>query len=176
MLPIIDIILTVAVSGFVFYGLFFGLIRTFGVFAGVLIGALLASRFYVPVAEWIQPFFFGYNNLGKVLVFIVLFSLINRLVGFGFYLLDKAFNIISIIPFLKTFNRIGGAVLGFISGSLFIGLILFVISKYAIINTLFGGWLIDSKLSPFFLKMNTILLPLLPEMLKKLKSMIEWSI
>lgn len=171
-MSIFDVILLIILSGFVFYGLFFGLIRTLGTFAGVIVGAFLASRFYLPVSEWAEGIFFGYNNLGKVLVFIILFSLINRLVCFGFYLLDKAFHIISIIPFLKTFNRLGGAVLGFLTGSLFLGLIIYVASRYSIIESLFGEWLVNSQVAPFLMKSANLLLPLLPEMLKKLQSLI----
>ncbi|HOZ55838.1 MAG: Colicin V production protein [Parcubacteria group bacterium ADurb.Bin316] len=171
-MSIFDVVLLISLAGFVFYGLFFGLIRTFGTFTGVLVGAFLASRFYLSVAEWLDAFFFGYNNLGKVLVFILLFSLFNRLTGFVFYLLDRAFNIISIIPFLKTFNRLGGAILGFITGSLILGLILYVASRYALIGYWFGDNLVDSKVAPFLLKMANLLLPLLPEVLKKVQSLI----
>jgi len=171
-MSIFDVVLLISLAGFVFYGIFFGLIRTFGTFAGVLVGAFLASRFYLPVSDWLSSLFFGYNNLGKVLVFILLFSLFNRLTGFLFYLLDRAFNIISIIPFLKTFNRLGGAILGFITGSLILGLILYVASRYSLIESLFGHWLVDSKVAPFLLKVANLLLPLLPEVLKKLQSLI----
>jgi len=171
-MSIFDVVLLIALAGFVFYGIFFGLIRTFGTFAGVLVGAFLASRFYLPVSDWLNTFFFGYNNLGKVLVFILLFSLFNRLTGFAFYLLDRAFNIISIIPFLKTFNRLGGALLGFITGSLILGLVLYVASRYAFIGNWFGDSLVSSKVAPFLLKVANMLLPFLPEMLKKLQSLI----
>jgi uncharacterized membrane protein required for colicin V production len=157
-LPIVDVVLIVLLSGFIFYGLFFGLIRTVGA--------------YLPVSELIEPIFFNYNNLGKVLVFLVLFTLINRLVGFGFYLLEKIFNVISIIPFLKTINRLGGAVLGFLTGGLSIGLLLFVVSRYTLLDSILGRWLVDSKLAPMFLKMNDFLLPLLPVVLKKLQAII----
>lgn len=172
MLPIIDVILLILLFGFVFYGLFFGLIRTVGAFVGVVAGAILASRFYLGVATLIEPVFFGYNNLGKILTFLILFTLINRIVGFGFYLIEKIFNLISIIPFLKTINRLGGAVLGFITGALTLGLALFVISRYTILESLLGRWLVDSKLAPMFLKFNDLLLPLLPELLKKLQAII----
>ena len=171
-MPIIDVVLLIILSGFVFYGLFFGLIRTVGTFLGMIIGAVLASRLYLPVAEWLDSFFFGYHNLGKVVVFLILFSLINRLTGFAFYLLDKTFNLISIIPFLKTINRLGGAVLGFLTGSLSIGLILYVASKYSILESFFGKWLVDSQFSHFFIKFADFLLPLLPEMLKKIQGLI----
>ncbi len=171
-MSIIDVALLLILAGFVFYGLFFGLIRTIGAFFGVLIGAYLASRFYIPVSDWVDAIFFGYYNLGKVLVFIILFSLINRLVGFLFYLLDKAFNFISIIPFLKTINRLGGLILGFLTGSLFIGIIIYVISKYAILESLVGTWLNNSEFAPFFLKFADFVLPLLPEVLKRLQGLI----
>lgn len=171
-MQIIDVILLLVLAGFVFYGLFFGLIRTIGAFFGVVIGAFLASRFYLPVSAWIDVIFFGYYNLGKVLVFIILFSLINRLVGFLFYLLNKMFNIISIIPFLKTINRLGGMVLGFLTGSLFIGVIIYIISKYAILESFVGSWLTNSEFAPFFLKFADFILPLLPEVLRKLQGLI----
>lgn len=167
-----DIVLIIILSGFVFYGLFFGLIRTLGAFAGVVVGAFLASRWYLLVFAWTKEIFFGRSNLGKVLVFIILFTLINRLVGFIFYLLDRVFNFIAIIPFLKTFNRLGGAALGFITGALFLGLIIYVAGKYTIINDFMGQALAKSQLTPFLIKISNLLLPLLPEMLKKLQSII----
>ena len=172
MLPIVDVILIVGLAGFVFYGLFFGLIRTVGAFAGVILGAIIASRVYLPVYAWIGPVFFGYSNLGKVIVFLILFTLVNRLVGFGFYLLDRTFHIIAIIPFLKSINRLGGAVLGFITGTLVFGLLIYVISRYTPFEHWLAGWLIDSKLAPMMLKVNDFLLPLLPEVMKKLKSLL----
>lgn len=172
MLPIIDVILLLILAGFVFYGLFFGLIRTTGAFLGVFVGAVLASRLYLPVSDWVESFFFGYVNLGKVIVFLILFSLLNRLTGFLFYLLDRAFNIISIIPFLKTINRLGGAALGFLTGSLSIGLVLYVAGKYAFLDHWFGQWLAKSEFSQFFLSFAKMLLPLLPEVLKKIQSLI----
>jgi uncharacterized membrane protein required for colicin V production len=171
-MSIFDVVLLIVLFGFIFYGLFFGLIRTFGTFAGVLVGAFFASRFYLPVSDWLNSFFFGHDSLGKVLVFIILFSLFNRLTGFAFYLLDRAFNIISIIPFLKTFNRLGGAILGFITGSLILGLIIYVASRYSFVGNWFGDNLVNSQVAPILLKTANMLLPFLPEMLKKLQSLI----
>lgn len=172
MVSIFDVTLLIILAGFVFYGLFFGLIRTFGSFVGVFIGAFLASHFYLPVSDWLSGLFFGYPNLGKVLIFIILFTLINRIVGFAFYILDKAFNIISIIPFLKTINRLGGAILGFLTGALILGLIIYVASRYAFIEHWFGQWLVESQIAPFLTKFAYWLLPLLPQVLVKLKAII----
>ncbi len=171
-MTIFDTILLVILAGFVFYGLFFGLIRTLGSLVGVVVGAWLASHYYLTIFDWTQDLFFGHDNLGKVIIFIVLFIVVNRLTGFGFALLEKTFNIISIIPFLKTINRLAGAVFGFLEGALVLGLILYVASRYTFIGHWFGKWLVNSEIAPFLLKFVNILLPLLPEVLKKLQSLI----
>jgi len=169
---ILDVILLIFLAGFVFYGLFFGLIKTTGALAGVVVGAWLASRWYLFVFEWAQDLCFGHNNLGKVLTFVILFIIINRLVGFIFVILDRTFHLIAIIPFLKTINRLAGTALGFVLGGLSLGLILYVASRYTIIDSLLGRWMVDSRVAPFLIKFVNVLKPLLPEMLKKLQSLI----
>lgn len=172
MVSLIDVILILIVAGFVFYGLFFGLIRMFGACVGVIIATVLASRFYLQVYGFLQPFLLGYQNLGKVISFLILFSLITKLVSFAFYLADKAFSFISIIPFLKTFNRVGGALFGLLVGSISVGLVLYVSSKYAVVDNWFGVWLVDSKVAPLLVDFAKVLLPLLPEMMKKIEGLI----
>ncbi len=171
-MTIFDTILLIILAGFIFYGLFFGLIRTLGSLVGIVVGAWLASRFYLPVFDWARDLFFGYDNLGRVLTFIILFIVINRLIGFVFVLLNKSFDVISIIPFLKTINRLAGAALGFVEGALILGLILYVAARYSFVGSWFGNALSNSEIAPFLLKFVKILLPLLPEMLKKLQGVI----
>jgi len=171
-LPLIDTILLIFLFGFIFYGFFFGLIRTFGLFIGVLVATVLSSRLYLSVSNWASDLFFGHDNLGRIIVFILLFSLINRLVGILFSMIDGLFNILTIIPFLKTINRLLGSLLGFFVGGLIVGLLLYISNKYAFLDNWFGQWLVDSLLAPYFLKFANILLPLLPEVLKRIDGLI----
>lgn len=171
-MPIIDTILLICWFGFIFYGFFFGLIKTFGALVGVIVATILASRFYLLISDWAQGLFFGHDNLGKIIIFVIIFSLIQKIVSLCFSLLDSAFNILSIIPFLKTINRLAGAILGVLVGGLVLGLILYISSKYTFIDTWFGKWLIDSRVAPILLKFNNVLMPLLPEMLKKIEGLI----
>ena len=53
---------------------------------------------------------------------------INRLVWFLFWLLNRAFHLIAIFPFLKTINRLAGLILGVIEGILFVGVIAYAIN------------------------------------------------
>ncbi|MBA3046909.1 CvpA family protein [Patescibacteria group bacterium] len=171
LIGIFDTILLIILAGFVFYGLFFGLIRAVGSLAGVIAGAWLASIFYIDAFELAENLFFGYDTLGRAVTFIVLFTIINRLVCFGFSLLDKTYNIISIIPFLKTINRLGGAVFGFLEGGIVVGLALYIAANNFFVGGLISKLLEGSKIAPFLLGFIDALKPLLPGMLEKLKEL-----
>ena len=168
---IFDTILIIILAGFIFYGLFFGLIRTLGLLVALAAGIWVASLYYLTVYPWVEGLFFGFDNIGRVVVYILLFSLVNRLVGFGFALLDKTFNVISIIPFLKTINRLAGAILGFVLGSLIMGLTIYLAAKYSLLPSFLENWINASKIVPFLLNSVQVILPLLPEMLKKLQGL-----
>ncbi|MFH1661937.1 MAG: CvpA family protein [Candidatus Falkowbacteria bacterium] len=169
---IFDAVLIIILASFVLYGLFYGLIKTIGSLVGVVAGAYLASRLYLIVFELVRSLFFGYNNLGKILTFLILFAIINRLVCFLFSILHKTYNIIAIIPFLKTINRLAGGFLGFLEGGIVVGLALYVIAN----NFLIGGWfenmVENSRIAPSLIKFIEILKPLLPGMLEKLKELV----
>lgn len=166
-MPIFDVILLIILAGFVFYGLFFGLIRTIGSLLGMVIGLCLALVFYPTVFEWVKNLFFGHDFSGKIITFIILFTLINRLIGFIFAILDRTFDLLSVIPFLKTINRLSGAILGLVEGGLVLGLILLYISQSA-----FGSWLNGSQVAPFLIKFTKIVIPLLPGLLNKVKGVV----
>lgn len=150
-MPIIDLVLLFIWAGFVFYGLFFGLIRTLGSLLAVVAGAWAASLFYLNLFNVIQSWFFGLDNLGKIVCFIIVFTLANRIIGLVFSILDKAFNIFSIIPFLKTINRIGGAILGFFEGALVLGILVYLGVEYLSLNS----WL------PWGIKQSVVVPPLI---------------
>ena len=168
-MPIFDLILLIILAGFVFYGLFFGLIKTLGSLLGFVLGIWFTFIFYLTVFSWVKNLFFGYDSAGKIIVFIVLFTLINRLVCFIFALINNAFDLLSIIPFLKTINGLAGAILGFVLGGFILGLILMVVSRYIGNISWFGNILAESKVAPFFIKFINTLVPLLPGLLIRLK-------
>lgn len=167
-----DLALIIILAGFVFNGFAKGLIRLLGNIVGLIIGAFIASHFYLQFYQWGQNLVGGRENLGKVLAFIIVFVVVTMVVDWIFIILEKIFNIISIIPFTKTINRLLGGAVGFLEGSLALGLILFVISRYAWIGSLFGDHLISSKVAPFFLTIVKIVMPILPDALKALQSLI----
>ncbi len=91
-----------------------------------------------------------------------------------FKLIEKFFNFIAFIPGSKYINNLAGAILGFFEGALFLGLIIFVVSRYAFIGNLLGisAQLTSSTIAPLLLYVVNLILPVLPEALKTLKSII----
>jgi membrane protein required for colicin V production len=168
---VFDAILIIILAGFIFYGLFFGLIRMFGSLAAVVIGLWLASLFFEPAYAWSSNYLGGHEVLGKAAVFFILYGIINRLIALGFYLIDKFFDILSIIPFLKTINRFAGALFGLLEGGLLIGLALYTLQGQPFIGKWLTQSLAGSEVSPYFVKFIVLLKPIFPEALRILKEL-----
>jgi len=168
MLSLFDAILIVLLSSFVAFGLFFGLIHTFGALLGVLFGAWVSGHYFLVISGWISNLTGFSHNAINVIVFILLFILVNRLVALIFSLLDKVFHIIAIIPFLKSINKLAGAVLGLVQGALVLGLILYILGKYST-GTWIEASLQSSVIAPQLIKVAKILLPFIPSAIKAIK-------
>lgn len=172
-MALFDLILLIIVLGFVLAGFWFGVIQAFGAVIGLVFGAYLAGQLYEPWAQTFQWVFLGNLNVARVVIFIVIFTVVNRLIGLVFWFLEKIFHIVAVIPFLKTINRLAGAVLGFVEGVVVVGAALYLTSKYQ-----FPEWyttaLAESKFAPMLLAAAATVIPLLPDALKKLQSYVPW--
>lgn len=167
-----DIALLVILAIFTFNGLRKGLIRLLGQFVGLIVAAYVSSHFYLNFYDWAKGFVDWGEGTEKFLSFIILFTLVSSLVGVVFIIIEKVFNLISIIPFTKLINRLLGGVLGLLEGALALGLILFVAARYTWVDSLMGNQLAVSSVAPSLVKVADILLPFLPEALKVLSSVI----
>lgn len=169
---IFDTVLIVILAGFIFYGFFFGLIRTVGMLAGLLVGAWLATQYYLSVFSWVDQWWPGNPSIGKVVVFIICFTVISRLVGWLFILFEQAFKVVTIVPFVKTINRLLGAVFGFVEGALVLGLFLYIASRYLPAGQLLAQWVEGSRVASFLISFSKILAPILPEIYKKIQTIL----
>lgn len=165
-MPTVDLILLIILFGFVLYGFWFGLIHTLGGLVGVVVASILATRLYEPFGEWVHLIFGGPQNIVEIITFIILFFLITRLVGFAFYILDRIFKFISIIPFLKSINRLLGAVLGFAEGVFLIGGILLVMAVVPF-GPRMESAISASRVARYLVGTYRIMTPLLPRELRE---------
>jgi uncharacterized membrane protein required for colicin V production len=169
-MTIFDVMLLLVLGGFVMFGLWFGFIHTLGAIVGTFAGAFFAGLFYDILGNWLTTIF-GHPNLMKIFAFILIFVIANRIIGFGFYVIDKIFNFLTVIPFLKTINRIIGGVLGFLEGILVVGLSIFIIARFPV-SDWFTQVLQASTVAPWFIKISGILQWMLPDLLRQIQSVI----
>ncbi len=170
-MSIFDIVLILIVAAFVFHGLSKGLIRLLGNLVAIIVGAFIASHFYLTFFEW-GKYLINNENVGKIVAFIVVFVVAAKVTDWAFVWIEKLFNLVSFIPFTKFINNLLGGILGLLEGSLFLGVILFVASRYALIGSLFGNQLVNSKVAPYLVKTVDMITPVLPEALKALQSIL----
>ncbi len=83
-------------------------------------GAYFAGKYagYFGDAAWI-----------KFTSFAMIFLLANRLTALVFYLLDKFFNFVAIIPGLKSINRLAGGLAGLAEGVIILSILLYVAQR-----------------------------------------------
>ena len=167
-----DIILFIIIAGFAMFGFWFGLIHTLGSLLGTVMGAYLASRYYEPMAGWLTGITGWEGNFPKVLMFVIAFILINRLVGFAFWIVDKAARVLTNLPFIKGLNRFFGLLLGLFEGLITIGLILYFVERFPLSDKIMEH-VAGSVIAPYTVSVAEVLLPLLPEALKMLKSTVD---
>lgn len=172
-MELFDVALLIIIAGFALAGFMFGFIHTIGSLLGTVLGVYLASRYYAPVAAWLIDILGWGGNGIKVLMFVIAFILINRVIGFLFWAIDKSFNVVRVIPFVTTINRVAGLVFGALEGVITLGIIIYFIDKYPLSEKLMG-MIASSEVAPYTLKVANILLPLIPQAMQMLKSSVDF--
>lgn len=170
-LSILDLILILAVFSLVAVGFAMGLIQAIGGLVGLFLGAWAAGLYYGMVSGWLAPFFLGNDFAATITAFILIFTLVNRLVGLVFYLIGKIFNVMSIIPFTKTINRILGGVLGLIEAIFSLGLMLTFAASISI-TPWFASLIADSKMAHWLIWASQILTPFVPAVISKISTVL----
>lgn len=168
-----DIILLVIIIAFGLAGFFFGFIHTLGSLLGTILGVYLASRYYGVMADWLMSVTGWQGNALKVVMFVVGFFLITRLVGIAFFFVEKFFNILKFLPFVKTFDRFIGLMLGLAEGIITIGFVIFFIERFPL-SQHFMSLLAHSTIAPYTSGIASIVWPLLPEAFRLLQSTVDY--
>lgn len=167
-MSIFDLSLILVLVGFAINGLFRGLIKMIGAILAFILGIFFASRLYLPFYEWGSNYISGQENILKIISFIILLLLISKLVELFFVFLEKVFKLAAFIPGTKLINNILGAIFGFILGSLFLGAIIYILSRYLDFSGSITNLIEVSSIAKFLLSVNSIILPLLPNAFKSI--------
>ena len=166
-LTILDVVLLLLLASFVISGFKFGFVHALGSLVGVAVGAYIASHYSDQIAIWIAQHVGGFDirELGKWVSFLLIFFVTTRIAGLLFWFVEKTFGVLIHLPFLHSFNSLLGGVIGFFEGALVIGLSL-TYAKFLPVPQ-FAAAVKASQIAPWFIKVSHLLIPLLPEALRK---------
>ena len=120
----LDFVIIAAVAIPTFIGLKIGLIKAVLSLAGLIVGVILAGRFYVPLSE--QLTFIPQATVAKVVAFAIILIGVMIIAG----VLAMVLKWITSVIMLGWVNRIGGAVFGLVLGAILCGAVLALWIKF----------------------------------------------
>jgi len=159
----LDIIILVVVAIAIFLGLRIGIIKAVFSLAGLIIGVILAGRYYVPLSE--QLSFIPQASVAKIIAFTII--LIGVMVIAG--VLASIFKWASSLMMLGWVNRLGGALFGLVLGAILCGALLATWIKFLGIE----GAIVESTLARILLDYFPLVLALLPDEFSVVRSFFQ---
>ena len=108
-----------------------GIVYQLGSLIGLFIGFEVAARYSAWASDTI-----GSLGLSQWFLFSIIIVAISIIMGLTATLLNKAFNFIKWLPFLKTANRLLGGIVSTLIFSIFASVILMVLSRLTISSVL----------------------------------------
>lgn len=114
----LDIVILIVIALATFGGLFVGLIAAGLSLAGIIVGIILAGRYYLPFSQ--QLGFIPEENFARIIAFAIILVGVMLIAVVLAMVLRWAFSLIK----LGWIDRLGGAVFGLAAGALLCGAIL----------------------------------------------------
>ena len=159
----LDIVILVVVVIAIFLGLRIGIIKAALSLAGVIVGVILAGRFYVPLSE--QLTFIPKADVAKVVAFAIILIVVMIIAGVAAKLLKWAASAM----LLGWVNHLGGAVFGFVLGAILCGALLAICTKFLGITEIIS----ESSLAAILLDRFPAVLALLPDEFDTIRSFFQ---
>jgi len=159
----LDIVIMVVVAIATFWGLRIGIIKAVLSLAGLIVGVILAGRFYVPLSQ--QLTFIPQVSIAKIVAFAIILVGVMVIAGVLAGLLKWAASIMM----LGWVNRAGGAVLGLVLGTILCSALLAIWVKFLGV----AGAISESSLTAVLLHYFPMVLALLPEEFDMVRSFFQ---
>ena len=147
----LDIVIIIVLAIFVFSGLRIGFIRSVLALVGIIVGVILAGRFYVQLAALLS---FMPDTIAKVVAFIIILVVVMIIAGLLGWLLTRVVSSLM----LGWVNHLLGAVFGLVFGAVFCGAILVIWLGF--VGT--TGVITESAIAGFLIKYFPLVLAILP--------------
>jgi membrane protein required for colicin V production len=159
----LDLVIIAAIGITTLMGLKIGLIKAVLSLAGVIVGVILAGRFYLPLAG--QLTFIPQATVAKVVAFAVILIVVVVIAG----VLAKLLKWAASLMMLGWVNRLGGAAFGLLLGAIFVGSLLATWVRFLDAGQTIG----DSALAALLLDRFPMVLALLPQEFDAVRSFFQ---
>jgi membrane protein required for colicin V production len=159
----LDIVILVIIAIPTLIGLRTGIIKAILSLVGLVVGVILAGRFYAALAERLT--FIPQETLAKVVAFVIIMGLAMIIAG----VLASVLKWIASVVMLGWVNRLGGAVFGLVLGAIFSSALLAIWVKFLGIE----GPIAESGLATLLLDRFPMVLALLPEEFNSIRSFFQ---
>lgn len=159
----LDIVILVILAISVLTGLKTGIIKAILSLAGVIVGVILAGRYYMALAE--QLTFIPQENWARIAAFALILIGVMLIAGILAGILKWLVSLV----LLGWVNRLGGAVFGFVLGVIFCAALLAIWVKFLGISDPIA----ESSLAILLLDRFPLILGLLPEEFNSIRSFFQ---
>jgi len=160
----LDLVIVVVLAIAAFLGLRIGIIKAVLSLAGVIVGVVLAGRYYTPLAD-VLPFFSETSTAAKIVAFAIILIGVMVVAAVAARFLKWAASAIM----LGWVNHLGGAVLGLVLGGIFCGALLAIWVKWLGA----GDTITGSMIAPILLDKFPMVLGLLPDEFDAVRSFFQ---
>jgi len=141
-----------------------GIIKAILSLAGVIVGVVLAGRYYIALAD-VLPFFSETSDVTKIVSFAIILIVVMVIAAVAARFLKWAASVMM----LGWVNHLGGAVLGLILGAIFCGALLAIWVKWLGV----GSTIAESIVAAILLDKFPLILALLPDEFDAIRSFFQ---
>jgi membrane protein required for colicin V production len=159
----LDIIILILLVVPALIGLKIGIIKAVLTVIGIIVGVVLAGRFYEPLADAMS--FISNEGVAKIVAFAIILVVVMIIAAVGAALIKKVVSAM----LLGWVNRLGGAILGLVLGAIFCGALLSIWVKFLGI----GETVSESALANMLLDGFPMILAFLPDEFDSVRSFFQ---
>ncbi|HCP60378.1 MAG TPA: colicin V production CvpA [Dehalococcoidia bacterium] len=159
----LDIVILVLIAISTFLGLRIGIIKAALSLVGVIVGVVLAGRYYIPLSE--QLSFISQSGVARTVAFAIILVGVMLLAAVLASVLKRAVSLVM----LGWVNRLGGAIFGLAMGAIFCAAVL--ATWVGFLGA--GETIIESVTTPVLLEYFPVVLALLPSEFDAVRSFFQ---
>ncbi len=144
----VDIVLIVVMVIAAAQGARRGLIASIGQLIAAVVAFAVAHAYTVVLGDKLWSIFGGPRDTVRFIVFMLIFFVVNAVIDWLVNWLNRAFHILSWIPFVSSLNSLFGFIVGLIEGIWLAGALAYILAHWPI-STQWTAWLLASRVAQF---------------------------